>query len=118
MNNLWGIILTVILYGIIQRLKKIPCFKFINSNLTTGLIIIIILIISKTDYTKYNETACYLTLLLGPATIALAYPLSENIELLTKNKRAIYSGFIIATLTALVTSFILGKFFNAARQHF
>ena len=55
-------------------------------------------------------------MLLGPATIALGYPLAENIDLLTKNKRAIYSGFLAGTVTALLTCYFLGKIFHSDWQ--
>ncbi len=116
MINIWGLIITIMIYEAVRWLKSFPKFKFINPNLITGIIIIIILTGFKIDYEKYNNSACFLTLMLGPATIALGYPLSENIKLLTKNKRAIYTGFAIGTMTALVTSYIIGKIFHSDWQ--
>lgn len=45
---------------------------------------IIVLIVSKTDYEVYNEGAKYLSWLLTPATVCLAIPLYEQIDLLKK----------------------------------
>ena len=94
MINFWGLILTVLLFEIIKRIKWIK----IPSMLATGLILMAILFIFKIDYASYNESACFLTLLLGPATIALALPLSDNVKLLVENKRAVYFGFILAVV--------------------
>ncbi len=116
MINLWGLITTVIVYEIAVWLRSFPKLKFINPNVLAGIILIMIIYLFKTNYTQYNESACFLTLLLGPATIALGYPLSENIGLLTKNKRAIYTGFIIGTATALITSYFIGKVFHSDWQ--
>ena len=59
---------------------------------------------------KYVELLLFVTLI---ATISLAFPLVENLSLLKKNKRAVYFGFIVATLTAITTTFILGKLMHS-----
>ena len=84
--------------------------------MVTSIFLIIILYVFKIDYSEYNESACFLTLLLGPATIALAMPLSDNAKILLKNKRAVYFGFLIAVVTAIITTIVLGKIFNADWQ--
>ena len=84
--------------------------------MVTRIFLIIILYVFKIDYSEYNESACFLTLLLGPATIALAMPLSDNAKILLKNKRAVYFGFLIAVVTAIITTIVLGKIFNADWQ--
>lgn len=116
MINLWGLILTVIIFEICKKLKMIRILSKIPPMMMAGIILIVVLCIFKIDYKSYNESACFLTLLLGPATIALAMPLSENAKLLTKNKRAVYFGFVIAVVTAIVTTIVLGKIFHADWQ--
>lgn len=113
MINLWGILLTVLIFEISKKLKNIRYIKKIPPMMMTSIILILILCFFKIDYMSYNESACFLTLLLGPATIALALPLSDNSKLLTKNKRAVYFGFVIAVATALITTIVLGKIFHA-----
>lgn len=116
MINLWGLILTLTIFYLSLQLKSNKIFNGffgkIPPTVTTGILLIGILYFFKLDYTKYNESACWLTILLGPATIALAYPLVENLYLLKQNKRAVYFGLIIATITALGVSFIISKLFH------
>lgn len=107
MVNFWGFFLTLVLYIALKNFKKIP------PMVTTGLFIIGILKITGISYDSYNESACFYTLMLGPATIALGYPLIENKELLLRNKRAIYFGFMVAALTALLSTWLLGKIFKS-----
>ena len=109
MINLWGLIITIVIYEVCTRVKglKIPAMML------ASIILIVILCTLKIDYNSYNESACFLTLLLGPATVALALPLSDNVKLLTKNKRAVYFGFVIAVVTALITTIVLGHIFQA-----
>lgn len=113
MINLWGFILTFIIYMLSKKFKNIPLLKKLPPMMISGLILIGILKIFRLSYQSYNESACFYTLLLGPATIALAYPLIENIKLLAKNKRAVYFGFVIATITAIVTTLLIGKLFHS-----
>ena len=117
MDNCWGLLLTLIVFVLSLKLKseKFLCGVFgkIPPTVTTGLVLIGLLYFCKLDYAEYNKSACWLTILLGPATIALAYPLVENLYLLAKNKRAVYFGLVIATLTALGASFAIGKLFHS-----
>ena len=104
MLNLFGFLSTIIVYlGALRFRKRIPVI------ILAGTVIICLLYIFKIDYSTYNSSASILTILLGPATIALGYPLSQNIKTLTKNKRAIYFGLIFATTTAILLTYLTGK---------
>ncbi len=116
MINFWGLIFTIILFEAAKKIRAKGHLKIIPPMLTVAIFIIFFLKIMNIDYQEYNKSAGFLTLLLGPATIALAFPLSENIQLLTKNKRAVYFGFLIAVSTAILTTVILGKLFHADWQ--
>ncbi len=109
MINLAGLILTIIAFEFSKKLK----LKKIPPMVITTLIILAVLYLCKIDYKIYNNSACILTNLLGPATIALALPLSNNAHLLTKNKRAVYSGFLLAVAVAIITTVLLGKMFHS-----
>ncbi len=95
--------------------KKVCCVKFFKKFpplVLSAIFIIILLKIFNIDFSLYNSGAKYVTYLLGPATIALAYPLIKNKEVLFQNKRAIWFGFIFATFIAIFSTAILGKFFH------
>lgn len=113
MINLWGILATILIFELAKKCKKVRYINKIPPMMLSGIVLIVILLTFKIDYKSYNESACFLTLLLGPATIALALPLSDNAKLLTKNKRAVYFGFIIAVATAIITTILLGKVFHS-----
>lgn len=104
MLNLFGFLATIIIYCIALKFcKQIPVI------ILAGILIIILLQVLKMDYATYNSSASLLTVLLGPATIALGYPLSQNLKTLTKNKRAIYFGLIFATIIAIFLTYLTGK---------
>lgn len=94
---------------IITYLCALRFRKYIPVIIIAGIVIICILFVFKIDYSTYNSSASLLTVLLGPATIALGYPLSQNLKTLTKNKRAIYFGLIFATTIAILLTYITGK---------
>lgn len=109
MIKMWGLLLTVIIFYFCLNLRNVKYVGKLPSVMTTGIAVIFILKFFGLDYISYNESASYITLMLGPATIALAYPLVENIELLTKNKRATYFGLLTAVITAIASVWGLGK---------
>jgi len=106
---LFGLILTLMTYYISIKTKRITFLKKVPPIIFAGSAIILMLKGLNINYSTYNEGACFLTFLLGPATIALAYPLVKNIDILTKNKRAIWFGLIFATLSGIVSTYVIGK---------
>ena len=109
MINPFGLIITIVLYKLAERLKKIPFLSKLPPLLFAGLGIIFILKLFNIEYETYHESASYLTFLLIPATISLGYPLYKNIHLLVKYKRVIYTAFIFATICAIITTYITAK---------
>ena len=106
---LFGLVLTIALYTIALKANRLRFLKKLPPIVFAGAGIILFLKLFKIDYPIYNQGASILTFLLGPATIALAYPLFKNKEVLTKNKRAIWFGLVFSTLTAIVSTFVVGK---------
>lgn len=109
MINPWGLFLTVFLYKIAEKIKTVPFLKNLPPMLVSGIIVIILLKLLHIEYSEYNQSAKVLTFMLIPATIALGYPLYKNINILTKNKRIIYSAFFAASLCAVFSTFLIAK---------
>ncbi|MBO6273412.1 LrgB family protein [bacterium] len=107
--NLFGLISTVLYFKLAQRTKRIPFVNTFPPTMLAGLALILTLELFKIDFNLYNESAMYLTFLLVPSTIALGYPVYKNIELLKKNKRIIYNAFILATIFAVISTYVFAK---------
>ena len=106
--NLFGLILTVILFFIFKKFNlKIPII------ISVGVLIILILKIFNIDYATYNKSASILSFLIAPATIALAYPMYKNYHILLTNKRALYPALILATVIAIISTYFCAKIFGA-----
>ncbi len=99
----FGVFLTLISYGIGLLIKKHLKWAVFNPLLTAIIITIGVLLIFHIDYDKYNEGSKYISYLLTPATICLAIPLYEQLELLKKNYKALFVGILSGVLTSLVS---------------
>ena len=78
------------------------------------IIIVPILLFSKTNYSEYFQGAQFVHFLLGPATVALAIPLYQQFEKVKKSATAISISIFTGSLTAMLSALIIGKLLNAS----
>jgi predicted murein hydrolase (TIGR00659 family) len=109
MINPYGIISTILFFKIAQKLCKYPILKTLSPLVVAGILTLISMKIFHISYETYHQTASYISFLLIPATISLGYPLYKNVNILTKNKRIIYTAFVIASCFAIVSTFLVAK---------
>lgn len=76
---------------------------------TTTLVSALTLVILKIPYATYMEGGEWLQKMLGPAVVALAYPLYNQRTIVMKYKYSILSGIVIAMITGLMTVFVMLK---------
>ncbi|MDY5845044.1 MAG: LrgB family protein [Bariatricus sp.] len=97
----FGVILSLAAYGIGTFLKAKFKMALFNPLLISIILAIAVLVVFKVDYTTYYEGAKYISYLLTPATICLAVPLYEQLELLKKNWKAIFAGILSGVLASM-----------------
>lgn len=112
MITYFGFVLTFILFVIFYRLRNVLFFKKIPVIVSCALAIIIILKTFNITYDTYLISAKWLIAFVAPSTLAFAYPLFENSNILIKNKRVLYSTLLIATLCALISTYVFCLFFK------
>lgn len=102
-NPLFGLSLTIILYLFFDKVLVKYHIPILNPLISTIAVIIVILKITNISYGDYNKGGQILSMLITPATVALAYPLFKNVHLLKK-----YSFTIIfaVTIGAIMNLFI------------
>jgi len=108
----FGVLLSLAAYffGVYLRHKtKLPLF---HPLLVSVCLIIALLSLLKIDYSTYNQSAKMLSSLLTPATICLAVPLYEQLELLKKHRKAILLGILSGVITSLVCVLVLSLLFK------
>ena len=97
----FGVAISVVSYGIGMLLKKKFKLAILNPLLISIVITIAFLALTGISYEKYDEGAKYLNYLLTPATVCLAIPLYEQLELLKHNWRAVLLGILSGVLSSL-----------------
>jgi predicted murein hydrolase (TIGR00659 family) len=102
-----GVVISLIAYMVGVCLKKKFKLGIFNPLLVSIVLTIAVLLVAKIDYDTYNVSAKYLSWLLTPATVCLAVPLYEQLELLKQNWKAVILGILSGVLTSLTTVFIL-----------
>lgn len=108
----WGIGATLIAYIIGLLLKKKFKLFIFNPLLVAIALCIALLAVTGIKYEDYNNGAQHISVLLTPATVCLAIPLYEQLQLLRKNYVAILIGIASGVLTSGVTIFLMSLLFN------
>lgn len=114
----FGVIISFVSYGLGVLLKKRFKSPLLNPLLISIIITIAVLLILGIDYDKYYEGAKYISYLLTPATVCLAIPLYEQIELLKHNFKAIILGIVSGVITSLCTILALAAAFSFSHEEY
>lgn len=88
----WGIVVSILGYAFGVAVNKKLKNGFANPLLISIVFVITVLIVFNIDYEKYRESSELLSWLLTPATVCLAIPLYEQINLLKKITRLLQEG--------------------------
>lgn len=94
---------------------RLPVF---NPLLISIAVVMIFLSVFHIDYESYNSSAKYLSYLLTPATVCLAVPLYQQLELLKKHSRAIVAGTVTGVLVTMITVFVLALLFGLNHEQY
>ena len=116
-NSLFfGAVLSLSAYEIGILMKRKWKLAVFNPTLISVIAIIGVLNIFKIDYEKYNEGAKYISYFLTPATVCLAVPLYEQLELLKRNLKAVAVGITAGVAASLGGVFVLAKLFGLSQE--
>ena len=99
-SNYMFVLMTFVAYLIGLEIKK---KTNINALLIAIILMVSYLLLFKVDVALYQSKTSYISYLLTPATISLAIPLYEQIDLLKANWKAIVIGVFTGVITSLVS---------------
>ena len=99
----------------LKKKLKLPIF---NPLLVSVIATILVLVVCHVDYESYNAGAKYLSWFLTPATVCLAIPLYEQLELLKANWKAVVAGIVSGVFTSLVVVFLMALLFKLEHQEY
>lgn len=112
----FGVALSLLAYIAGIELKKKFKLSILNPLLVSIVLVILFLAIFDVDYESYNQGGKYISYLLTPATVCLAIPLYQQIDLLKKNFKAIAIGIITGVFTSLVSILALSMIFKLSHE--
>ncbi len=108
----FGVFISLFSYGIGVFLRKKTKLSIFNPLLIAILLTMGVLLWLDIDYETYEGSAKYLSYLLTPATVSLAIPLYEQIELLKKNWKAVFAGIFTGVLSSMVSVLLFALVFR------
>lgn len=113
-----GVTISLLSYMLGIWLKKKFKSGIFNPLLVSVIATILVLVVCHVDYESYNAGAKYLSWFLTPATVCLAIPLYEQLELLKANWKAVLAGIVSGVFTSLVVVFLMALLFQLEHQEY
>lgn len=114
----FGVAISLIGYEIGLLIKKKFRSALFNPILIAVVLIGLFLTVFDVDYESYNRGAKYLSYLLTPATVCLAVPLYQQLELLKQNAKAVILGISGGVITSLTSVWLLSRLFGFNHQQY
>ena len=114
----FGVVVSLLSYQLGLWIKKKWKLAVFNPLLISVIVVMVLLLVFRVDYASYNEGAKYLSYLLTPATVCLAIPLYEQLELLKKNVIAITAGIVSGVITSLLSVLGMSALFGFTHEQY
>lgn len=114
----FGVVISLLGYELGVILKRRLKFPLFNPLLVSIIFVIGFLVVFQIDYQTYNQGAKYLSYLLTPATVCLAIPLYQQMELLKKNMTAVLLGILSGVLASLFSTLIFAVVFGMSHKEY
>lgn len=111
-----GLSLLAYEFGLILKKKfKLAIF---NPLLISIICVAAVLLLGDIDYETYNAGGKYISYLLTPATVCLAVPLYEQLELLKKNLLAVMAGIVSGVISSMGSVFLFSLLFGLSHKEY
>jgi predicted murein hydrolase (TIGR00659 family) len=114
----FGVFVSIMGYQLGIILKKKFGFAIFNPLLVSIIFVMLILKLLHVDFDSYNEGAKYLSYLLTPATVCLAIPLYQQLELLKNNLKAVAIGILSGVLASMCSILIFARLFEFTHEQY
>lgn len=106
-STIIGIVISLLAFEIGVVLRTKLGWPVLNPLLISIILVIAFMVAFRIDYNSYILSARYLSYLLTPATVALAVPLYQQMQLLKDNFLAVMLGVLSGVLTSLGSILLL-----------
>ncbi|KNH21399.1 hypothetical protein ACS78_14270 [Priestia megaterium] len=113
---LFIIIATVALYLVMAKIYVRFSYPILIPVLTTTVFVILLLLAFHISYDEYMIGGKWINSLLGPAVVALAYPLYKQREMLVKYSIPIIGGVFVGLFAGMISGLVFAKVFGIDRS--
>lgn len=109
-------LLTIVIFFFMTWLYKRTGISFLFPILTSTIVLLLILVFAKIPYDTYMQGGRVINFFLGPAVVAMAYPLYTQWDVIMRFKKTILSSVIVAMFAGMVSVVVLGLLFQLDEQ--
>jgi len=110
--NISCLMLTVVIYYLNKRLYRRWRLLLLMPLVFTPLVLIVLLLTTHISWQNYIGDNHWLIWLLGPATLAFAIPVYENLGLIRRHWMSLGAGVLTAVVVAVLSSVWLARLFS------
>lgn len=103
----FGVMISLVSYAIGMWLKRKTGWALMNPLFVSIVLVIATLLTFDISYDSYKEGSAIISYLLTPATVCLAVPLYQQVELLKRNFKALMAGMLAGVLASLTCIFVM-----------
>lgn len=107
-----AIVCTIFIYALARKISKRYPSPFTLPVLIGTVLIITFLLITGIPYEAYGKGANWINKLLGPAVVALAYPLYKQWTMLKRYIYPILTGVLVGATVGIASGLLLAKWFG------
>lgn len=107
LQMVFWLFITILLYVVFRRLYQLLPYPFMIPVLTCTVVLVIVLTSFDVSYDTYFSGGKWIDALLGPAIVALAFPLYQQRKLLNKFKVEILATVLTASLLGILSGYWL-----------
>ncbi|MFB2348306.1 MULTISPECIES: LrgB family protein [Priestia] len=110
------IVATVALYLVMAKVYVRFSYPILIPVLTTTIFVILLLLAFHISYDEYMIGGKWINSLLGPAVVALAYPLYKQREMLVKYSVPIIGGVFVGLFAGMISGLVFAEVFGIDRS--
>ena len=111
-STVFGVVISLVAYQVGVFVRSKTGISLLSPLVTATAIIIVFLVATDIDYEIYDEGASFLRYFLTPATVCLAIPLYQKLQMLKDNFAAIIVGILSGVLTSAASILALCLMFD------
>lgn len=117
-SAVWGVVLTLAAFALGTWINHKTRLAALNPLLLGTVFVVVFLSVLNIPYTDYKASASPISYLLLPATVSLAVPLYEKLELLKQNFVAIVAGIVAGTAASLGSIYAMSLLMGLTNEQY